>query len=312
MLNRKLAIIIVNYNCATDTVECLNSLYKVNLEQAYFTIVDNNSSDNSVELLTDHIEKKCRSGRIYDSNSIIDLKSKDDTFSKINFIKSDKNLGFAGGNNLALDFLLTSGYFSTKDHILLLNPDTIVTKNTLRSFLEIKNNSFIASCTIKSYQHPKTILSYGGYKINRFFGLIRPSGKNEEPDYVYGGALATNFYTIEKLGMLPSEYFLYWEETDFCTKAKKTGIPLLLINNTFILDKVGQSTGRGKLANYYFVRNSFLFFKKYYPRSVFTLFITNTLRIFHKLVKGDYESAKGMFLGITDYLKSNYGYKDFS
>lgn len=311
MSNKNLVIVIVNFNCADDTIECLNSLAGADLERVFIIIIDNNSKDNSVENLTAYFKNKRLAHSLYKSNEKLRFNSGNEVKTKYHFIKSEINLGFAEGNNLALKHCLESKYFNSRDHILLLNPDTIIENNTLKHFLQIERDVFISSCIIRSYDNPDTILSYGGFKINKLLGLVRPSKKNEKPDYVYGGALATNFQTVEKTGLLPSEYFLYWEETDFCTKARKKGIPLLLIDSTSILDKVGQSTGRGKLANYYFVRNSFLYFKKYYPKSIFTLFVTNILRVIHKLLKADYKSAKGMLLGINDYLKSNYGFKDF-
>ena len=82
-------------------------------------------------------------------------------------------------------------------------------------------------------------------------------------DYISGGSLFTHINSFNDLGLLPEEYFLYWEETDWCYRAKKKGYELRLCEKAVCYDKVSSSIGKSFLADYYYTRNGLFFLSKF-------------------------------------------------
>lgn len=317
-------IIIINYNGWEDSIECINSILKSTFKKFQITIVDNGSPNCSSERLLDYFESISSFVKMqhivfnegsfkvhFDSNQKSDDEIK---FNKILFIESKQNLGFAAGNNAAIDYIFRNDAELPVSNKLffLLNPDTVIDPQILSIISEIKLDEFIASMEVRNYYNPSQLLSSGGLKLNKPFSCLKSTKTLDEIDYVYGGALITTTKTIKKIGLFSTEYFLYWEETDYCKKAKLADVPLLLIKDAYVLDKVGQSTGRGKLAHYYFIRNSFVFYKKYYPHYLPTLFLYNLIRLAKKTVTGKFSAASGIVLGFKDFLQRKDGYKSFN
>lgn len=315
MIQPDIYIVIVNYNTWKDCVECIKSIKSNTYTNYHIVLIENGSLNDAFGQLTHYFnENEVHYNSIDINFNSIELKAFSE--SNLTIIKSDINLGFAGANNLGLDWILKNNTSNNLRNIqvALINPDVILSTDVLENYKKIELEHYIGSCSIYNYYNQTEKLSSGGFKINRWFGIIEDIESNSpsELDYVYGGALITNLATIQQIGKMPVEYFLYWEETDWCFQAKQKLIPLILIPNLKVFDKVAGSAGRSKLANYYFIRNSFYFFKKFNRRFIPTLFIFNLIRILVKLIKLDFSSAKGMLLGIFDYIKGKDGYKNFS
>jgi GT2 family glycosyltransferase len=255
------AIIIVNYNCAKDTIECIESLNKHNKNHFDIFVVDNNSKENDISYLESRLNKD------------------------VTFIKSEYNLGFAGGNNLVIKELLSQNY----QYIFLLNPDTIIDDlNFFPSILEqIKiDNPDIIGPMIRYYPDTDKIYFAGGF-LNKFTGVTIMRDKknsyskynildNFECDFITGCAMIIKKDLVESIGILPEEYFLYFEESDFCMKAKKLGYKVLFTPKTYVYHKV--STSIKYMSNtyvYYMVRNFRIFADKYvkiYYKPIFYLY----------------------------------------
>lgn len=109
------AIIILNWNGWKDTIECLKSLNNLNYKNYEVIVVDNGSTDNSVEKIKEYIENK----------------------PKFKLIANEKNLGFAGGNNIGIRYALNNEF----EYILLLNNDTVVDENFLKPMVELLESS---------------------------------------------------------------------------------------------------------------------------------------------------------------------------
>lgn len=310
------SIIIINYNCSLDTIECLESLRNSDNTNFQIILVDNNSTDDSVKKLDFYFEKVFR-----EINTNVNQKSTSERvrqFSGINtkielsFIISPTNVGFAGGNNIAINYLLNYEFINDEDKIFLLNPDTIIQEDCINELNMIGKDTFIAGCRIVGYENPN-LDYFGAYKFKPFtckLNRISDSNtKSEDIDYIHGGALLTNVRTIKKIGVLPSEYFLYWEETDWCTMAKRAGVPLVICPSAIVYDKVGKSIGRGFLAHYYFARNGMIFYKKYYPHFMLNIFVYLAFLILVKIIKGQPRVAQGLYRGLMEYYFGRTGQK---
>jgi len=191
--NKKVYIILVNYNGWQDTIECLESLYKIDYENYQVLVVDNDSSNNSLEYIKSWADGKTiideKDTTIYkkyvlpyiekpkeyiEYNYLQALQGGDIELEKkyqnpLILIKSNKNGGFSYGNNIAIKYALKKNDF---DYILLLNNDTIVDKLFLKEMVNTAENVYNAGITgskIYYYNEPSKIWFNGG-KYNNVSG----------------------------------------------------------------------------------------------------------------------------------------------
>ena len=234
--SNKILIILLNWNGKKDTLECLSSLSKVTYPHFTTIVVDNGSSDDSVPCL-----RAC--------------------FPHIPLFETKENLGFAGGNNVGIAWALKKDY----NWILLLNNDTVVAPNFLHAFMEAAKEqpkAKILGAKIYRYADKEKIDHLGGKwnpKIAEFeslcFGCMDDgfSFETMQPvDYVCGAALLMHRSVPETIGLLEPRYFLFWEETDFCCRAKRLNFEIWTAPKAKIWHKVSASFTGGKPQMHYF------------------------------------------------------------
>lgn len=288
-------IILVNYNGASDTLECLKSLKKIDYPNYKVIVVDNNSSGNDIEVIK---------------------KEYSDFIDKI--IIAESNLGFSGGNNLGINYALENN----ADFILLLNNDTIVEPNFL-SVMVNKSKEYpeagIITCRI-NYFDKKDVSWYSGGYISKIkasgFDLNLPNNsKDTFCSFASGCNLLIKREVIENVGLLDEKYFLYLEDTDYCARTIQADYKILFTDKTKIYHKVCSTTGKNTnmLPIYYSTRNRFYFIKKNYPDwraiSYSYLFFVLSLKFFKNSNEREYYSVvkKAVLdffsgrLGITNY-----------
>jgi len=313
-------IIILNYKKWEDVAECLETLFRSQYDNFTAIVIDNDSQNNSLEYLLHWAEnntifstrlscfsrdilKKPIGYKYFKSDAFTDeIKPAD--FPRVVFIQNKENKGFAGGINPVLKCLVREDAY-----VWLLNPDMVVEETTLAGLEAFAVNHPVESIigsVIKYYSCPGKIHLYAGGRINFNSGTVKMmKRKSELPqmDYVSGGSLFTharNFYT---LGLLPEDYFLYWEETDWCYRAKMNGYRLHLCEAAVCYDKVSASIGKSFLADYYYTRNGLLFLSKYKKKKVRIALFFTLLRFFKKIATGQPARAKGVYKGMLSYLK---------
>lgn len=294
-----ISIIILNWNGWKDTIECLESLYQINYPYYNVIVIDNCSEDNSIEKIKEYCtgNLKVKSGFFqYEShnkpieiveyfkdeinNSKIINESKNRN--KLILIKNDKNYGFAEGNNIAIKYVLNS---LKTDYVLLLNNDTVVDKNFLNNLIKAAkiNKIGILGSKVYFYDKPSYIQS-AGMKLNWKKGTVKILGFNEidknqfndilEVDYVDGSNILIKKEVFEKIGYLNPDYFLYWEETDFCVRARKAGYKVIYVPAAKIWHKLGSTTKNiSGSYEYYMTRNMFWFMKKHATKKQFLFFL---------------------------------------
>lgn len=294
----KVFIIVLNWNGKKDTIECLNSLKKIDYAGSYkIVVVDNDSTDGSIP----EIKK---------------------LFPEIDVIKNKTNMGFAGGNNIGIDHAISRG----AEYILLLNNDTIADRSFLTELIKIaESDKSIGLLGPKIYFHsePKRIWSAGG-KIN----WMKNSGshigideidhsqynKVKEVGYLTGCCLLIKRAVIEKIGKLSEEYFLYYEDTDFSMRTKNSGYRCIYVPKSIIYHKISRSTKPGSSSYiYYHTRNglalakrngSFLNQALIYPYC-FLLFIKQIIKFLFLPQKRNW--ALAVLRGEKDFLLGKMG-----
>lgn len=239
------SIITVNYNQPQATIELLLSLNKYATKNVEIIVVDNASKVNH------------------------ELEFKSINPSLI-FIRTEKNLGFAGGNNLGIN--LAKG-----DFIFLLNNDTEVSDDCLETMIaEFKTNTKIGLLSpLILYHDDKSIIQYAGYTpLNYLTARNSQVGQFEknigqydnvsyETGFCHGAAVMCRKSDLLKAGLMDESYFLYYEELDWCEKFKRIDKTINFTGKTFIYHKESLSVGKeSKIKTYFLTRNRMLFIRK--------------------------------------------------
>lgn len=240
------AVIILNWNGLEDTLACLNSLGKLTFPPHEIIIVDNGSSDGSIEVLK----------KIYPD---------------VTYIENSENLGFTGGNNAGLRYAKSID----ADYALLLNNDTEVDPAFLGLLVDVAESDEeigIIGPSIFFFDEPEVLWSAGG-DIDWMRGRTNMVGINqtdngqfgEDPrdvDFVSGCALMIRMAVVEEVGPLDERFFVYYEETEWCVRVARSGykimhVPLAKIwHKTSIEDQISSP-----IVTYYMIRNRLLFLK---------------------------------------------------
>ncbi len=311
----KTYIILLNYNGWEDTLECLESVLKNGYENYQVIVVDNASPNKSMQHIINWAEGK--QGVVIDETSQLQylsqplelkplpyvLYTKDEASkggdpekelvqnNPMVLIQAGKNKGFAAGNNIGIKYALIKNDFN---YIWLLNNDTVIEKDTLSDLIEYaeKNKIDICGSVLKDYEDPTKILAYGG-TINKFLGtskhLLKEKEINSKLDYIVGASFLIVKKVIDNIGMLPEDYFLYYEETDYCFNAKRNKFILGVAQNSFVYHKRGASTGGIKKNEFSYLSRLIsrkLFCQKYLNNFIgirigYLLVIINKLRKLH-------------------------------
>lgn len=276
-MNKRNYIITVNYNGWQDTIECMQSVLKNDYDNYQMIIIDNASVNNSVTEINHWIKNQVENPISYAmfENEDLFYKSNNLLEQKILIVKAKENGGFSSGNNIALRYIMRH---DSDCFVWLLNPDMVIEKNSLTELNCCANlkKSRIFGTIHKDYNNPSKTILYGGWKVFPKMGIVRPiiSDRNTmNIDFISGGSLFTHIKNFIEVGLLPEEYFLYWEEADWCEKAKRMGKILNVCDKSICYDKGSTSIGsNSKLAEYLYCYNSLVYSKKYYKNSLTVVF----------------------------------------
>jgi len=236
-----ISIITVNYNGLNDTCELIESIRQHVTLSYELIVVDNASSEDETTYLKDHYEE-------------------------IICIRCKENLGFSGGNNMGIRQ-------AHGKYILLLNNDTLVKNDSFRFLIEtLESDSRIGAVSPKiKFAFPPQNIQFAGYTSlssitlrNRLIGFgEKDKGQYDAPaptPYLHGAALMLKRETIQKAGLMPEIYFLYYEELDWCTQMTRLGFKLYYEPRCTVFHKESQSTGqKSPLRTFYMTRNRLLY-----------------------------------------------------
>ena len=312
-MNPKVSIIILNWNGLKDTIECLESVKKIDYSNYETIVVDNGSFDRSAE----EIRKR---------------------FPRAMIIENKKNLGYAEGNNVGIRFAIQNN----TDYILILNNDIVVYPDILKEFLKgsqcYPEAGILGANIFNYYDHNNPCFIGGKWNSDKLdFDSIWATGTLTEKsttdpivlDFVTGCCLFFHCSLIEKIGMFEPKFFLTAEETDWCSRAQKKGIKSAVLPHIKILHKVSASFGGwGSPLRTYFIGRNRLFWAKrnleFYSRwklylSIYKIFLPNTFndenypllkRIYWDLLglKKNYYFLIASIVGIWDFIFNRFGF----
>ena len=291
--------IVLNWNGTRDTLECLNSLSCLKDPLQTIILVDNASDDDPAAVVL----KWAKS--LYPSESVVFLErpvtfAYPSTNPAFVLIKNKMNAGYSGGNNIGIQYALFVGAY---DFIWILNNDTVVAEDSLSHLvtcMQLNPAAGIAGSTVVYHADPEKVQCAGGCRynpwttINNSLFLDQPvenvlkKNKIVKMDYVYGASMFVRASLFEKCGLFNDDYFLFYEEMDFCKRATKAGYQLTWCQRSIVKHKGSQSVGqpffmdcgRAAFVNYHENLSTLIFTKTFYP---FLLPVSMFFRFFGKI-----------------------------
>lgn len=284
-------IIMLNLNQEQDLIESISSLRDMEYNNYRILLVDNGSTDNSGF----HIKER---------------------FANIEFLRSEENIGFTGGCNLGIKHSLKSGLAS---YILLLNSDTKVEENLLGALLEVaQKDERIGVVGAVSYYYfmPDKVHSAGNkfiwpLGIQRRVSTIK--SEFEEVQSASGCCMLIKREAVEKIGLLDEKFFAYYEEADFCLRAKRNDFKVVVARDAKVWHKINKTLGSKTYQEYYiYTRNQPLFMLKncpkiFLPNYFVVYFLKVFVRIIYFSVTFRRAMSKAVLNGFVDFFKGNFG-----
>ena len=291
------SVVTINYNQSGITAQCLESLKRITYPQIEILVVDNASQKEDASWLQE-------------------------SYPDIIFIQSEKNLGFAGGNNLGIKR-------AQGEYILLLNNDTEVEP----SFLEPLVQKFFShpetgavSPKIKYYHRPDVIQYAGLTSLQNFMVRNQAIGYNQldngqfdedrETSYGHGAALLVSRKVIEKVGLMANIFFLYYEELDWCYRIWQAGYKIYYVHNSVVWHKESVSIGLlSPMQVYYKNRGRILYMrrntsgKNHFLAAAFILFVSVPKNYFYFTTRRQWSLLKAYHNSVMWHFKNLFNKK---
>lgn len=286
------SIITVNFNQTELTCALLDSIRKQDYRNVEILVVDNASRENPAAIF--------QSG-----------------YPEVKFIRSEKNLGFAGGNNLALPH-------AKGDFLFFVNNDAEIKEGCiagLLDFLEKTPGSGIVSPLIcygpreDAGSAPLRIQYAGMPPVSRFTARSNMDGNGAEnrgqyaspfrTGYAHGAAMMISRRVLDEVGPMLEDYFLYYEEIDWCERLRKAGYSIWVEPRAVLWHKESMTMkSLGSSKTYYLSRNRILFMRRHYAGWNFPVFmafmlcITVPRHVFGYVLRGEWRPLQAFLNGV--------------
>ena len=280
------SIITINYNESSVTLDMLESLKELDYENVEVIVVDNASPNDNPNIIKEQ-------------------------FPNVNLLKSEKNLGFAGGNNLGVTE-------ASGEYLLFINNDTIVPKNFIGPLVEtLEQDQTIGMVSPKIKFHwDSSLIQYAGYTPMNHYTIRNNSigyhqkddgcyDKPGETESIHGAAMMVPRRVIDEVGMMTEIYFLYYEEHDWAEMIKRAGYKVFYQPKSYILHKESLATGKfSPLKTYYISRNRIVFARRNFKpfqllvSLLFQAFVSIPKNTLTFIVKRQFEHLKAFWKAI--------------
>ncbi len=341
-MDKKVCVILVNYKTWQDTAECIESILKNDYRNYQIVVIENGSGDQEWENLIKWVRGD-KKAFVKPDNKLFALsnppspkpllyqratvdESKELNFLHANgimpllFIKSENNLGFAGGNNVGLRYALGNNF----NYAWLLNNDTVIEKNAITELVKFNEDKRagnhkigITGSKLLVYHKPDTLQGLGA-QFNKYSGKSKILGAQQKDNglldeidlqfnYVIGAAMFVSREFLLDVGLMSEDYFLYNEENDWGARAKRKGWNVSVATKCKVYHKQGASTGnspkksklQAKALNYKY-RGKILLYKKYYRPQLPFLYFHLLTRSMKYILNGNRHEANVIFKAILN------------
>jgi GT2 family glycosyltransferase len=298
-----ISIITVNYNGLDYTTELLNSIRRLSYKNIEIFVVDNASRENPQAYIAEY-------------------------YPEVRFIRSEKNLGFAGGNNLAVK--------QAKGELLFfINNDAEITEGCLDKLAHLfDENPYLgmASPLICYFNESKgqnqDLIQYAGMtRVSALTARNRTIGEKEwdkkqyavaqKTAYAHGAAMMVRREVVGRVGKMFEDFFLYYEELDWCERVRKAGYEIWIEPNARVYHKESAAVGAAStLKTYYINRNRIYFMRRNFGGwslvgfILFLTFVTIPKNLLLFVLKGQFDHAKvflkAIWWNVKDWFSEDY------
>lgn len=275
--------VVINWNGWRDTIACLESLVSQDYPELKILVVDNASTDDSVQRIRA-------------------------AFPRVRVLQAEENRGFAAGSNLGIRCALEHG----AEFVWLLNNDILAPQNTLRKLVDAAADPSvgIVGTVLKYLDHPETIQAWGGGSVVPWTGYARhfhgPARLDQRSFLTFASVLLRG-EMLKQVGLLDEGYFMYFEDSDLCFRARGAGWRLAVAGETAVLHKEGGSSPSKKSARLdRIVTASGLRFLDRHgrPRSIAkVLFVLS--RLANRTVHGNFSGVRAVWRGVGDWSRDD-------
>lgn len=290
-----LAVVILNWNQAAATIGCVEAVAAWTRLAPDIWVVDNASQDGSRGL----IAQQCPAAHV---------------------LASDRNLGFAGGNNLALRQILVA----RSDVVLLLNNDAVIAEDQVQHLLaelEMNPRAGVIGPLLDERRGPEQVFTAGGRDIARHIGTRHEYPKADLPaliathrlldvDYVPGTVALIRADVLRRVGLFDEDYFFSGEMADFCRRAGEADYTSAICSRARAVHEPGGGA-RSTLYRYYTLRNRFLYIRKFYQsrRGSYACFwsAVGLVMAARSLIRGHPAEARAAWRALRDGLAGQFG-----
>jgi GT2 family glycosyltransferase len=295
-------VLILNWNGWRDTLECLETVFRLDHPSFQVIVCDNASSDGSVERIVDwatgQLAAELPAGQLRHLTpgavpkpiryAVLDRAEAERggdgedrrralRSAELLIVRTGANLGFAGGNNVGLAYLLASG---AAGFVWMLNNDMVVDRYAMRHMVDVIEADATIGCvgaTLLEYSDPEVVQAAGGGRLVRWQGMPRettaagqrrgtPGAVPRRLDFISCGCMLVRLSVVAEVGLIDERYFMYCEDIDYSLRIRATGRRIGYAPAAEVWHKGGSSTIYGSPRHdYYLVRSALLLVHKFDP-----------------------------------------------
>jgi len=274
----KVIVVVLNWNNYTDTASCLSSLRQLHYDNCEVVVVDNGSTDDSASQIRN-------------------------AFPEVSVIETNSNLGFAAGCNVGIRYALgRDSHF-----IWLLNNDTVVDPEALQTLIDKATSDErmgAVGSAIYVMDDPTRLEAWGGGHVNVWLGRSRQflvPVHDSSIDFITGASMLIAREAIEQVGVLSEQFFMYWEDADFCYRLRDANWKIGVAGESKVWHKGSASVGKASVClDSYFNASAARFFRKHAPIPSWPIWIGCCLRLGKRALQGNWEKVRAVLAAVLE------------
>lgn len=270
---KRVDVVVLNWNGWQDTIACLASLQRQDYSHFNLLVVDNGSTDGSV----DQIKK---------------------AMPALELLQTGANLGFGGGCNAGIKLALARG----ADYVWLINSDATVDSDALSALVRVAEQNpalgAVGSVLYEADQHDRIQL-WGGGTVNLWLGRSRHRISPGPLDFISGASVLLRRTALEKVGLFDqATFFMYWEDTDLGFRLRQAGWQLAVADDSRVWHKQSASLGkRSPALDEYFTQSAVRFFRRHAPIPFVSISLLLGMMLAKRVVMGEMSRARAVLKG---------------
>jgi GT2 family glycosyltransferase len=325
----RVRILLLNWNSASDTIECLESIFALDYEHFDVVLCDNASSDDSLARIRSWAATRLEAHATVRWGSRVPFVELTRTSAEAGgggheptplvVIQTGANLGFAGGNNVGLRYIRGRG---DAEYVWLLNNDCVVAPSALRALVDRARatpNLGAVGATLLEHHAPDMVQDIAGGMCSRWHGMVsridhgKPaSAPRPHParlDFITGGCLLLPLPVLQQVGLLDERFFMYGEDLDWGARMRARGLTLAYAPNAEVWHKGSVvKSSRSPANEYYNVVSPLLLIWKHHPARLPVAVMYSIYRcMLPKIVRGQWSRLMVVLHAYRDAARQIFG-----